>query len=870
MKNNGYIIYNDLIKKELTVNNNKIVGIKVSDVLGGKTLDLPKGTEEFVLCFKCGFKRITINSSETEISSFDCKKQADKTVYTLRFCPVSVADSEINIALVYNLKNGKSYMQKHMELSYKKQGTKKIVLDYICFEKIKLTPELKTWSVPEQKNSHIPGFALSLGQPVYMDRFYMGCEFPAALNNIENNTALIRYYSGKELSQLIGNSRYVSFKSVLGCAESDIFEQVQKAFFAYIKDISKPVKLRRQYNSWYDHMLNITNENVTSSFLEIDKGLTMSGEDTLDSYVADDGWNDYTKDFWSFNDKFPNELYPFSALSKSLGSDFGLWVGPRGGYTTDTIKFARHIQKAGNGYVNRTSMDICVASEKYVNRMSDMMCDFQTRFSLNYFKLDGFAQKPCKNKHHDHITGGYNHAYFYTDVWEKWIRVFERLNDNGPENFWINLTCYAAPSAWYLQWVNSLWMQISNDVGFMGDKDKASDKDRMLSYRDECYFDFYRTRQFQFPQRALYNHDPIYGNEAKVKLSDDKFRDYLFTMATRGTAFWELYYSYNMMNENKWRINYAVLRFIEENIDVLSNSVIFGDRPSANGVYGFSCFNESEGIISVRNSSGKAKTFTFTLDEKIGVTSVFEKSDTYIILPYTEKAYTSSYGYGDSITIDIEPYETKIFHLGKQKKPLEALYVKARSFTSLEIQFNQTVDISKLRCDGNIIVKSELLADYMTVRLEFAEKFAENNSLVLSAVSDIMGNRADIPVSFVCYPEGELPCLCGKYDFSLKAEINTAEPHAIFTQGDMVNLSLDKDGYLTFTVGDCTVKSATAVKTADRICAVRERNNVLKLYINGKLDNGVKSNGFCISESEISVGDDKVMLYDRALGFDET
>ena len=82
-----------------------------------------------------------------------------------------------------------------------------------------------------------------------------------------------------------------------------------------------------------------------------------------------------------------------------------------------------------------------------------------------------------------------------------------------------------------------------------------------------------------------------------------------------------------MMNENKWRINYAVLRFIEENTDVLSNSVIFGDRPSAKEVYGFSCFNENEGIISVRNSSGKAKTFTVVLDEKIGKVSRFNKTE---------------------------------------------------------------------------------------------------------------------------------------------------------------------------------------------------------------------------------------------------
>lgn len=870
MKNSVYAIENELIKKELIIADGKIIKTIVTDKLRNHALSIPEGSEEFIICFKRGLKRITLNCSALQIASFDSRKEGTETVCTVRFNPVNVSDSEINIALVYALRDNKSYIRKHIELSYKKRGSKSIILDYICFEKIRIDSPLKTWSVPDQKGSHIPGFALSLGQPVYMDRFYMGCEFPAALNNIEKGTALVRYFSGKELPELIGSDKYVSFKSVLGCGESDIFEQVQKAFFSYIKDISKPVRLRRQYNSWYDHMLNITNENVTSSFLEIDKGLTMSGEPALDSFVADDGWNDYGKGFWCFNGKFPNELYPFSSLAKSLGSDFGLWVGPRGGYTTDTIKFARQIQKAGNGYVNKSSIDICVASEKYVNKMSDMMCDFENRFKLNYFKLDGFAQRPCKNKRHDHMTGGYNNAYFYTDVWEKWINVFEKLNSNGPENFWINLTCYAAPSPWYLQWVNSLWMQISDDVGFIGDKNKASDKDRMLSYRDEKYFDFYRTRQFQFPQHALYNHDPIYGNEAKVSMSDDEFRDYLFTMATRGTAFWELYYSYNMMNESKWRINYAALRFIEENMDVLSNSVIFGNRPSQNGVYGYSCFNKQEGIVSVRNSSDKAQKFTFILDEKIGVGSMFGKSDTYILLPYTESAHIGNYGYGDSISVDLAPFETRIFHFGKQSKPVKAIYVKARSSNTLELQLNQTVNIKNLHCDTNSIIKADLLADYMTVKIEFEDSFAANNQLILSSVSDITGNCSDITVDFSYYPDGGIPCLCGEYDFSIKTNVSNTEPHSIFGQGDSVSLSLDGDKHIVFTVGDCKLESASTIKNGDRICAVRERNNVLKLYINGKLDNGVKSNGFCIAENEISAGDDKVVLYDRALGFDET
>ena len=63
---------------------------------------------------------------------------------------------------------------------------------------------------------------------------------------------------------------------------------------------------------------------------------------------------------------------------------------------------------------------------------------------------------------------------------------------------------------------------------------------------------------------GLYNHDPIYGNTAEVEMNDEDFRDYLFTMATRGSFFWEYYYSFNMMNETKWLINYACMKLFVE------------------------------------------------------------------------------------------------------------------------------------------------------------------------------------------------------------------------------------------------------------------------------------------------------------------
>ncbi len=868
---NTYIIETVGIKKEFTLKRNRLVSFTLTNKLSESVVTSDDLSEEFVLSFRWGLRNHKILCRDLKLASAESETVNSEVLHRFVFKPFSLRDSKIRAELVYTVKDDCSYLRKHIELYFEKKGKKQICLDSIEFERITFDSRLSFWKIPEQKNSHVPGFALKMGQPVYLDSFYMGSEFPAAINKVEKSTAIVTLYSGRSLSELIGDKAYKTHKSVIGAADSNIFQTVQKAFYAYIRDISRPDRLRRQYNSWYDNMLNITKDNVYNSFLEIEKGLTMSGEPPLDSYVADDGWNDYSKDFWSFNEKFPDELYPFTELSQNLGSEFGLWIGPRGGYNPDTARFARLIEKAGNGHYNKYARDICVASDRYVSLMKKMMLDFQEKYSLNYYKLDGFAQYPCKSKKHDHMTGGKNNMYYYSDVWEKWIDIFKALSEKAGDDFWINLTCYAPPSPWFLQWVDSIWMQISDDVGFIGSKDTVSDKDRMLSYRDEKYYDFYNVRQFQLPQRSVYNHDPIFGAEAKVTMTDDEFRSYLYSIAARGGSFWELYYSYSMMNEAKWRINYAVMRFVEENRSVLSNSVIFGVRPSAGSVYGYSCFEGQQGIVCLRNSSGMAADYTFRLDELIGVDKQFSSREMYRILPYTVGQTSKLYSYGDTVTVKLEGFESVILHFGRERKPLEITYIKAVDKNILEVQFNQTVDISHISCAENRIAHMELLEDYMTVRFTFERELEKSCSYRLSSVCDIMGNSCDIQTQFSYYKDFVISeeGIAGAGDFSIVAHIKSDEKGIIYSQGDELTVRVDEKGYIAFSCGKASVKSKTHIKDIVQIAAVRERNNVIKLYVNKTLEAGARNGAVILCDSNITKEvDASVTLYNKALSYD--
>ena len=869
---NTATIENAGLKKFLEIKNDKIVSCKIYNKLSGLTLEAKDGSEEFIVCFKNGIlAKKEIKASELKITETEKLYENDIEKFIISFKPFKVRDSKVALKLVYSYREDSYVMKKHIELSMEKRGNKPVILDYIDFESLAFDDSLNNWCIPKQSDSHVPGYALEMGQPLYVDSLFFGIEFPAALNKIKENVTSLRYYSGKKLTDIMENNLYISHKAVIGSADGKTFPQVQRAFFEYIKTISKPIRLRRQYNSWYDHMLNITRENVYGSFLEIEKAMTNVGEKPLDCYVADDGWNDYSKGFWSFNEKFPDELYPFSSLAGALSSNFGLWLGPRGGYTNDTIKFAKHIEKAGNGFVNKNSRDICVASDKYIAKTSELMLDFQKRFDLNYWKLDGFAQRPCKDKKHDHMTGGYSYMYYYSEVWEKWTGVFDKLYENSKGNYWINLTCYAPPSPWFLMHVSSLWMQISDDVGFIGKKAQVSDKDRMLSYRDEKYLDFYNVRQFQFPQRALYNHDPIYGNEAKVEMNDEDFREYLFTMAMRGTCFWELYYSYNMMNQAKWRINYSVLRFLEDNIDVLANSVIFGGRPSKSKVYGFSAFAENEGILCLRNSSDKATDYTVRLDEAIGVKKSLIYAPSVQILPYCTKGIGDVYSYGDTVNISLEPYETKIIHFGRKTKELTAEYVNVINKNTVQVTFNQSVNIGCIKCQNNSIEKARLLEDYMTAELVFEKAFDNVNSLEIDQIKDLTGNSFHTNITFGCYDNFVVTDgLYAKDPFSVKATLDGEEECLLMSQGEDVSLKIAQDKHVYFKVGNVTLKSASGVSDKVQVMAVREKTGALKLYLDGVLDSGIYAGLHFIEHSKATVyNEGKVSIYNKAFSYDE-
>ena len=560
-----------------------------------------------------------------------------------------------------------------------------------------------------------------------------------------------------------------------------------------------------------------------------------------------------------------------------------------------------------------------MASRVYVKNLTDMFCDFQDRFQVNYWKWDGFADGAqygafpaadgVPGYANDHMTGGYQNMYHVTDLWEAWIDLMEAVRANAEENeipkLWLSLTCYVNPSPWFLQWANSVWMQCTHDQ-----KDAnfgLSKMDKQMTYRDSVYYDFLVNHQFQFPLANLYNHDPVYGKEGtgmtKNNVSDEEFQNYLYMQSTRGTAFWELYFSDSLMNDEKYEVTGEFLEWAEENSHILRNAKMIGGMPdrtflenaSSNEAYaeayGYSCFDGNDGIIAIRNPhSSQAKTINFTFDRIIGVPEDAGTLDYYMIHSYRMPEgndLTGSFTYGQTYSFTLQPNEVRMFQISKGGDTTAPVMERAFSDGDkvITVRFNEKVIGDQFTVSGANVESVHQSADNVTYRITLAEAPTEKTELTVTAnVTDISGNACAESISMVYYPGNRVTdSLQTNYGFSVSAEIAATEVAAadvsdtvLVSQGDAYALGINAEGKAYFTVNGATAVSEENVAdgAAHAIIGVKENNGILKLYVDGTLAAAAykaENRYFNVPAAEIVVSEQaaKAAVYDNAFGYDE-
>lgn len=864
IEENTVIIGNSYIERRFSTKNNKLITTEIVNkrIQGDKKIVLKGSSAEFYIGFKVkktfGYKTHFVSSNDLILDNVNVFKHRVE----FAFKPYLYSSAKISFVINVEIEDNCHYMHKYIEMLVEPEEQHLITIDYIDCEHMFFENAEQTWTIGNIDKAYLSKYHSALGQPFYINGMFFGSEFPLTENKIYGNLAYIRYYSGKRFDALKLNCGHTfrTWKTVAGASRGLDFDTVREDFLRYIRNISRPVEPRFQYNSWYDHMYDITDENIEKSFKEIEQNLSKTLVPPLDSYVIDDGFVDYKSDFWCFNDKFPNELYPASLLARKLSSDFGLWLGPRGSYCDETPKFGIRMEKAGKGGFNKRSMDVCVSSSEYIKNVTDFFISSMDKFDINYWKLDGFLLKACPSKKHGHMVGGYNDMYQYTEMWENWIDIFRKMRlhrETAGKSLWINQTSYSNVSPWFLQWSDSLWMQNSTDIGRLEKTKKGeflggSDADKVLSYRDDRYYDFCITRNYQFPLNYLYNHDPIYGNTAKISMSDEEYRKYMFMMATRGNAFWELYYSYNMFSEEKWRINSDALRFIRNNYHILKNARFIGGSPAEGKVYGYSSWKGGQGIVSLRNPANREQKYTLTLDKTVGIYENVENLFRAIIYPYSSKVGEETYNYGDIIDIILPPHSAVIMKFSSVSEPRSNLiYGRFNSSRELLLFFDDRIYFDEKSVSSDSKIESvNLLEDYSTLKITFENDVT--SAFVSLSVSNVFGDISEAEYSgkyysdFLC-DSNNIPS--GR-DFTIDLTLDSVENGKIFDCSNVLGACVLND-MIALNYADKTCVTDVSAKKDMNLKVISEPNGLVKLFVNGNLECSIY-NGYYFSVLENS------------------
>ena len=634
------------IKREFKIANNTFYASQIHNKLSDMNFVPDGNSSEFVIYFEDGAqfssKRLpVINSSEEN--------------GRLSFTFAEHMGVEVTVEYWVHA-DGNSICK---QLTVKQQEG--VAIKALLLENVGIVNSKTHFGVDIIEESEIPPYQAMLGQPFFIDSLFFGCEFPATDNRILHGRGQIKYFL-----PLSKDERIIKCPiTVMGAADDNTLVSVKKAFFEYIDFISLKRNLRINYNGWFDNMGKTDEAEQKTLFAEVFENLKNFGAPKIDSFVLDDGWQNPKAKFWQVNSKkFPEELGDISALCKNYGSTLGLWLSPRGGYS-NPYKFAKRIQSGKNGFVNAESRDICTGSKTYIENLTEFLNQKIGELSIGYLKLDGFSLLPCKNEKHDHDVGGDNDMYFITDMWHSWIECFEKLRAAKSDLF-INMTCYVNPSPWWLQWVNSIWLQNSQDIGFADNIEDQSKLDSEITYRDSRYFDCIINRSAALPLSAVYNHEPILSKRAGFELDDKEFKKYALWCAVRGSALSELYISPKSMNEEKWSALAESLRFQQSNFHILKNASFIGGNPEENNIYGFVSFTEEgEGIVALRNPTDEKTPLTLTFNKLMGVSENFQNNRCYPIYLSSELDTGGFFSYNEKLDITLNPFELIILKFSK-------------------------------------------------------------------------------------------------------------------------------------------------------------------------------------------------------------
>lgn len=605
-KSNSYQLANKVLKASFINTGGKLY------FNGCSELGLQPDTELFKVLLGDG-KTITASEMKLEdVKMVTLAENPSAATASLRYAgkalEVRFTYEELSIVWRAVLRNGSHYLRTEMDILAAKDLPMKgiVAMNY-------LVAKNSAYTAPEVVGN-------TRGAILASNHIFAGLETPMGLNSCkdEGNATHIEGLWRRNTTLKAGKTWNIS--SVVGLVAP---KQLRRSFLAY-SERERAVAWRPYpvYISWYE--LNIDRNNAQAPSY---KG-NMTVEQCADvvshwkthfydkyqmapkAFVWDDGWDQYGT--WTFNPNFPNGFDEPANEAKKMGTGIGAWLGPVGGYG-QSGEYRRAYWRSKGG--------MQLSNEDYYNFFIRCCTNMIDRYDFRFFKFDGISAQASAIGP-DEGTRGEENA-------EAIISIERAVRQKRPDIF-LNTTVGTWASPFWFHFTDAVWRQ-EGDYGEAGDQ--GTDRERWITYRDRLVYQNFIQRSPVCPINTLMTHGFIlsrWGAVSKNMDYDGIVREMRCAFAC-GSGMVELYNDYKLMDEIKdnqgnagalWKDLAECIKWQQEQADVLPDAHWVGGNPwdgkKAN-VYGWAAWNGKKSVLTLRNPSTSAQTFTTTLREALDI-----------------------------------------------------------------------------------------------------------------------------------------------------------------------------------------------------------------------------------------------------------
>lgn len=605
-KSNSYQLANKVLKASFINTGGKLY------FNGCSELGLQPSTELFKVLLGDG-KTITASEMKLEdVKMVTLAENPSAATASLRYAGKALEArftyEELSIVWRAVLRNGSHYLRTEMDIQAAKDLPMKgiVAMNY-------LVAKNSAYTAPEVVGN-------TRGAILASNHIFAGLETPMGLNSCkdEGNATHIEGLWRRNTTLKAGKTWNIS--SVVGLVAP---KQLRRSFLAY-SERERAVAWRPYpvYISWYE--LNIDRNNAPAPSY---KG-NMTVEQCADvvshwkthfydkyqmapkAFVWDDGWDQYGT--WTFNPNFPNGFDEPANEAKQMGTGIGAWLGPVGGYG-QSGEYRRAYWRSKGG--------MQLSNEDYYNFFIRCCTNMIDRYDFRFFKFDGISAQASAIGP-DEGTRGEENA-------EAIISIERAVRQKRPDIF-LNTTVGTWASPFWFHFTDAVWRQ-EGDYGEAGDQ--GTNRERWITYRDRLVYQNFIQRSPVCPINTLMTHGFIlsrWGAVSKNMDYDGIVREMRCAFAC-GSGMVELYNDYKLMDEIKdnqgnagalWKDLAECIKWQQEQADVLPDAHWVGGNPwdgkKAN-VYGWAAWNGKKSVLTLRNPSTSAQTFTTTLREALDI-----------------------------------------------------------------------------------------------------------------------------------------------------------------------------------------------------------------------------------------------------------